>query len=781
LYVALDFARYEPNAWAAPYYACALVLLGLAVLVARGRRGSRQRDEARRAFALNMSILAAVILTMGLGIAAGDREQCTSVVRIGAAASMLLGPSMLQFACVLLGWTRHLRVVRFILLSSGLGVAALSLATPWVIADAWTTPWGYAAMAGVLAPLLLLHLFVSTVVFFSLLWGRYRQTTDPADRAQLRTVMFAYGIGNLTCLDLASLWGVVVIPSAFVWVTLSAVILAYAVRAHSLFDASDLGWRALAWLFTSVVSAGPIALALVLSGGWQGWGRPWPTTLALLLGFLGMRAMSIWLQPRIDDLFLRRQRDLAREVDALSDKLLVLHTAETIADEMSRVLSRTLYVKLVAFAVRDPQDSWRMVRSAWGSVPPPVDTDELVVALVQKRQLVSRSRGTRSAAELGQQTKEQVAAERMFARYGAEVILPLPAPSTKGTGLALAGLLAVGPRPDGRPFEPLEVEFLSRLRSAVAGPLAAASLYDRRHRLRLELEEKVAARTADLARAVGGLKSSQSQLVQTEKMATLGLVVAGVAAELESAVETVSTNVPELEESVNALEAAAERCVSSLPEGPEGDEVRTWMAKRKFEFVRKDMKPLVEAVAEGARRAQGIAVDLGRFARADEVSWESVDLHRELDSTLNLLRHDLADRVRIERDYADGVPLVECDRGPVGQVFMNLLCNAVQAIEGQGWIRVGTRLSETGQRVQIIVRDSGRGISPEHLSRIFEPFFTTKTFGQKGGTGLGLSISYGIVQRHGGRITVESWLGQGTEFTVVLPVKSGRRWISDRM
>jgi signal transduction histidine kinase len=748
LALALDFARYRWNGWSATYWGTAALGFLLMALVVSGR-GSQSRT-ARRAFGLNLGIVNLILVSMGASIAAGDAAQAAAVARLGLCIGCFLGPSTLSFVCALLGWRDQLIGWRRLAWVTGALLCIPSLTTTVFISGAWVSPWGWAGRAGVLTPLSFLHVFACMLAAFAVVIGRIRTTQDPRERRRLQAVLVAYAIGNLTTIDLLPLWGIVVVPTSFIWVTSTTVILSWAIRQHQLFDA-DFGWRALGWFLASALVAAPIGGILWILSGWTGWGEPLPTAIVLFGIFVTVHAYLVRVQPRVDDLFLRRRRDLVRDLDALADKLLVHHTADAIAEEVATLLGKALYVKVVAFAVRDEARTWRVVRSAWGSVPPPDDDDERLKRLVARNALVLKDEAGRAAG--------------LFTRWGAEAILPLAAP---GAGGSLIGLVAVGPRPDAQPFEPVELLVLDRLRTVIAGPLAAARLYDRRHRLRQELEDKVAARSADLARAMAGLEGAQSQLVQTEKMATLGVVTAGVAAELEAAIDAVGEDVPKLEESARAYDEAATAFLASLPEGASRVELDAWAKKAKLDFVRRDVRPLVDAVAEGARRARGIAADLRRFARADDAPREPVDLHRELDATLNLLRHDLKDRIQIDRDYATDLPVVECDRGPIGQVFMNLFINAAQAIEGRGSIAIRTRAIDEGRNVEIAVRDSGKGIPPEHLGRIFEPFFTTKPLGSNSGTGLGLSISYGIVQRHGGRILVESEVGKGTEFRVIL-------------
>jgi signal transduction histidine kinase len=162
-----------------------------------------------------------------------------------------------------------------------------------------------------------------------------------------------------------------------------------------------------------------------------------------------------------------------------------------------------------------------------------------------------------------------------------------------------------------------------------------------------------------------------------------------------------------------------------------------------------------------------IVEDLKNFSRVGELEWKEADLRQGIESTLNIVWNELKYKCQVVKDYGD-IPPVHCLISQLNQVFMNLLVNAGQAIEKEGIITIRTgRVGE--DRVCVEISDTGKGIAPEHINRIFEPFFTTKPVGK--GTGLGLSLSYGIVERHGGRIDVESHLDRGTTFRVLLPIQ----------
>jgi len=186
-----------------------------------------------------------------------------------------------------------------------------------------------------------------------------------------------------------------------------------------------------------------------------------------------------------------------------------------------------------------------------------------------------------------------------------------------------------------------------------------------------------------------------------------------------------------------------------------------------LEFLRTDIAALIAESRDGLARVKGIVQDLKNFSRgsADE-RWEMVDLHAALESTLNIVRNEIKYKAQIETRYGD-LPEVEVLPLRLNQVFLNLLVNAGQAIDGKGRIVITTGTEDA--EAWVAVEDTGCGIPKAHLNRIFEPFFTTKPVGQ--GTGLGLSVSYSIIRKHGGRIEVDSEVGRGTRFTVHVPLR----------
>jgi len=266
------------------------------------------------------------------------------------------------------------------------------------------------------------------------------------------------------------------------------------------------------------------------------------------------------------------------------------------------------------------------------------------------------------------------------------------------------------------------------------------------------------------------LEEAHNQLLQSEKMASIGQLAAGVAHELNNPIGFVRSNLGTLEGYLRDLMAIIEVCDKVGAAGGEGclqaKLLELVKQERDFDYVREDIFKLVGESKEGIARVSRIVQDLKSFSRVGEQEWKEADLHQGLDSTLNIVWNELKYKCQVVKEYGQ-LPPVFCLISQLNQVFMNLLVNAGQAIEKQGEITIRTR-REGADSVCVEIEDTGKGIAPEHLNRIFEPFFTTKPVGK--GTGLGLSLSYSIVERHHGRIEVDSTPGKGSRFRVILPV-----------
>ncbi|HSG06183.1 MAG TPA: ATP-binding protein, partial [Nitrospiria bacterium] len=263
-----------------------------------------------------------------------------------------------------------------------------------------------------------------------------------------------------------------------------------------------------------------------------------------------------------------------------------------------------------------------------------------------------------------------------------------------------------------------------------------------------KLEREVQARSEELEKAFGDLQDTQSQLVHSEQMASLGLLVAGIAHEVNNPVSFAKGSISNLQRYLDRLKRNEEA----------GDQ------PEKSKKLLRDMEKSIEIIKMGLERTEGIVTDLKAFARKDEKNFKRVNIEEGLKATLKLLQSELGTRIALHETYGIASE-IEVVPGQINQVFMNLLQNAIHAIERKGTIWVET--SEGPDQVSVSVRDDGTGINPEHMDRIFEPFFTTKPVGK--GTGLGLSVSYRIIKNHQGDLGVTSTPDRGTEFLLTLP------------
>jgi PAS domain S-box-containing protein len=269
------------------------------------------------------------------------------------------------------------------------------------------------------------------------------------------------------------------------------------------------------------------------------------------------------------------------------------------------------------------------------------------------------------------------------------------------------------------------------------------------------------------------LEDTRNQLLQSEKMASIGQLAAGVAHELNNPIGFVHSNLGTLDNYLKDIFAIVDayahvEATISAP-CPSLASVRALKQEKDFDFLREDITQLMAESKDGLNRVKKIVQDLKDFSRVGETHWQLADIHAGIDSTLNIVWNELKYKCTITKYYAEHLPAIYCLPSQLNQVFMNLLINSAHAIESQGEMTITTRQADDAH-IPSEFKDNGSGIAPEHLTRIFDPFFTTKPVGK--GTGLGLPIVWGIIGKHHGDIAVHSTLGLGTTFTITLPIEA---------
>ncbi len=336
-------------------------------------------------------------------------------------------------------------------------------------------------------------------------------------------------------------------------------------------------------------------------------------------------------------------------------------------------------------------------------------------------------------------------------------------------GERLWGLLCVHQCSGPRHWQRTEVEFTKQIATQLGVALGQAELFEQSQQ-----------RAVALQQALEKLQQAQSQLVQSEKMASLGQLVAGVAHEINNPVNFIYGNVNHIETYVADLLALLHQYHREVTQPSAA--LQALETEADLEFVTADLPKLLTSIKVGASRIREIVLSLRNFSRLDQAEIKPVNIHEGLDSTLMILQHRLKGTaghqpIHLQRDYGE-LPLVECYAGQLNQVFMNLIANGIDSLVeqaenlGQGVGPEPTLVIKTqvvGDMAEIIVADNGPGVPPAIRDRIFDPFFTTKPTGK--GTGLGLSISYQIVAKHQGSLTYEP-LPLGGQFVVRIPIQS---------
>lgn len=316
-----------------------------------------------------------------------------------------------------------------------------------------------------------------------------------------------------------------------------------------------------------------------------------------------------------------------------------------------------------------------------------------------------------------------------------------------------------------KPFDNIEVQQMAN---------TLANKWDMARRASLQtahLEQLVEQRTQALQLEIDERKHLESQLVQSEKLASLGQLAAGVAHEINNPVGFISSNLSTLDGYFNQLQQMldAYRTVeASRASGTQRDQLKAMRDEVELDFLKEDIPILIRESKEGISRVIQIVKDLKNFSRVDnDQTWQFANLQQGIDSTLNIVASELKYKADVVKHYAP-LPEIECLASQLNQVVMNLVINAAQAMGPErGTITISNGVE--GEHVWLEVADNGCGIAPESVQKIFDPFFTTKPVGE--GTGLGLSLSYGIVKKHRGDISVSSEPGKGTTFRVVLPIR----------
>jgi len=586
--------------------------------------------------------------------------------------------------------------------------------------------------------------YATAVVSYTLylLFRALRDAPDSVARHRIRYVLGGVSASVvLLSLNILPVWGIPIYPPGH-FSFIPAVVLAYGILKYDLLGVGAFVRKGAVYLvLTTMLAASYFLLISVfhfffLAASWER-SLLLPLILALAVVFL-FHPLKALLERLVDRLFFRGRYDYRKLLRELSGRLASLLDVSSIHALLTDTVLRALQVRYVRLVLMEQTDRLLLVSGGESVGAYPADGEEpavpypLLARLLEQGKPLSKSHAVRTGSEPAGEILS------FFDRTGAAWVIPL---ISKGV---LIGSIVLGEKKSGELFVREDIELLATLANQAATAIENAKNYEEIKRLNCDLEGRVEQRTADLRRALDEKDKTQRQLIQSESLAAIGQLVAGTAHEMNNPLASASS----------LLQTAIETLGDGIDEDGTGKEV---------------VDDLRFALRELGRAAEIVRSLLG-LSRQTRVFEENVHIHRVLDDALRVLHNQYKNRrVEIEKRYEENLPEIRGNFANLGQVFINLVKNSIQAVQDRpGRIVLKTWCDPAGRDVSVEVEDNGIGMAEEILKDIFKPFFTTKEVGE--GTGLGLYISHEIVRRHGGVIHVRSERNVGSAFTVTIPV-----------
>jgi signal transduction histidine kinase len=565
-----------------------------------------------------------------------------------------------------------------------------------------------------------------------------------AQRADVVLLGFAVGFVPVIAVLLAQILFRASYPvyPVLLWFVVFPLIVAYGVLRKELFDIRLAARSSVVYGLVTLGVTGLFAATVAFTDivGWR-WGvdtrSPLVSSVFVFFAILLFNPIRNRLQSLVDRTFDRDRARYRHAVREISDAMVSMLSIKEVVDRILVALTDTMGVERAFVLLLDDDQRALTLAASRGDW----DEENLEMRIPGDHPIVKQlwmRRDELARSDFADEPDPEVrdACQEIFDTLEVGILVPVL------FGVDLIGVIAVGRKVSGERLSHDDRQLLRTLANQSSIAIENAKAFDEIAQLNETLEARVEERTEELQR-------TQAQLVQNEKMVSLGQLVAGVAHELNNPIGFVHAN-------LQLIEGYAEKLIKLAP-----------VDDPKLARMREALEKLFSRSREGTDRVKQIVADLRTFSRLDQAEVQRVDLNEAIDSTLSLMEPRLKQGIQVEREYGE-LPEVRCYAGQLNQVFMNLLMNACDSLDsgaGGGSIRVRTSVTPNGVRLEF--GDDGPGIPPEIQNRLFEPFFTTKDVGK--GTGLGLSLSHGIVERHGGSIRVDSQPGSGATFVIDLP------------
>src|SRR3989338_4438148 len=632
-------------------------------------------------------------------------------------------PSLCWYVAVWLNQVRKNKGYIILGFSLGLVFTVLIIKTNWIVYSLTKHFFGYHSRLSIPGGTLYLSFFTAhLLLFYGTLVRGLRAEQNEVIRQQIRFLMGSFIVANLGCSDFLPCFGLPVYPAGGFLLVTAFSMLGYTVIRYKLFNIETVIHRTIAWFMTTIVAISPFALFAYWIREWMGGLSPAAVTSYLMGLVLVFYFYYRAIEPRLNHLFRRRHANLRTVFGFFSGELVHLKSLEDLLSRFVETIQRSVYSRQIVVFLKDERaDQYIPVRTTGIRKPESVAVSHSFVKLLSTQKDMMITDLMLSDPDL----KEQKEIISSFLA-GVQAVLAIPLAIEE----KLLGFVTLGRKESLKKYSADEMHFLFQIRSpfviALSNSLRLIEMQENLRKWNEELEEKVEQRTKEL-------RETQEQLIQAEKLATIGTLAGGVAHEINNPLTAILTNVQILK-----------------------------MDARQDDF---DSLDLIE---EGAKRCREIVQKIMKYARKSTgpEQMARVDLNEVIANSMAFLEYQLKqENIELILELSKELPYIAGNRNELEQVITNLMINAKDAvlkmdrppkIEVKSWVQKN--------KAGFSVRDNGVGIPKENLTKIFDPFFTTKDVGK--GTGLGLAVAYGIVKKYNGLIEVSSQVGSGTTFTV---------------